>query len=59
MQEDLLFAANEVGGTQTEALVGFYTQLAEVGTAGAPKYRSISGIGSIEAITQRVFSALR
>ena len=58
-REEVVRKRLEVYHNQTEALVGFYTQLAEVGTAGAPKYRSISGIGSIEAITQRVFSALR
>ena len=44
---------------QTEALVGFYGELAKSGREGAPQYRSISGLGSIDAITARVFEALK
>ncbi|MCG5031753.1 adenylate kinase [Mesosutterella sp. OilRF-GAM-744-9] len=44
---------------QTEALVKFYSDLAASGDASAPKYRSISGLGTIEEITARVFDALK
>ena len=44
---------------QTEALVKFYGDLAASGDASAPKYRSISGLGSIEEIKNRVFEALK
>lgn len=44
---------------QTEALVGFYRGLAASGEKSAPKYRAISGIGAIDAITKRVFEALK
>ena len=44
---------------QTEALVGFYRDLATSGDKSAPKYVSISGLGSIETITARVFEALK
>lgn len=45
--------------SQTEALVGFYRGLAASGEKSAPKYRAISGIGAIDAITKRVFEALK
>lgn len=44
---------------QTEALVGFYQNLAKSGDANAPKYRSISGIGAITEIRDRIFEALK
>ena len=43
---------------QTSALVGYYSDLAASGDAGAPKYRRISGIGSVDEIKQRVSAAL-
>ena len=44
---------------QTEALVGFYQNLAKSGDATAPQYRSISGIGAITEIRDRIFEALK
>lgn len=43
---------------QTSALVGYYSNLADGGKADAPKYRRISGVGSVDEIKQRVFAAL-
>lgn len=43
---------------QTSALVGYYSDLAASGNPGAPKYRRISGVGSVDEIKQRVASAL-
>ena len=40
---------------QTRALVGYYSDRA---ASGAPKYRRISGIGSVDEIRQRVSAAL-
>jgi adenylate kinase len=40
---------------QTEPLVGYYRQKAE---QGAVKFASIDGIGSVDAITSRLFAAL-
>lgn len=45
--------------SQTEALVGFYRELAASGEKSAPKYRAISGIGAIDAVTKRVLDALK
>ena len=43
---------------QTRPLVGYYTQWAASGEAGAPKYRRIAGIGPVEEIRDRSFAAL-
>ncbi len=43
---------------QTSALVGYYSDLAASGNAEAPKYRRISGVGSVDEIKQRVSAAL-
>lgn len=57
-REEVVLKRLKVYHDQTEALVGFYEELAKSGAADAPKYRSISGLGSIDAITERVFKAL-
>ena len=44
---------------QTRPLVDYYSKWAEQGDARAPKYRKISGIGSVEEISARVFAALK
>lgn len=43
---------------QTSALVGYYADLAASGSSDAPKYRRISGVGSVDEIKQRVSAAL-
>ncbi|MFZ9162363.1 MAG: nucleoside monophosphate kinase, partial [Burkholderiaceae bacterium] len=48
----------EVYHAQTRPLVDFYSQWAVSGDASAPKMTSISGVGSVEEITQRVMKAL-
>lgn len=58
-REEVVLKRLEVYHNQTEALVGFYTKLAESGAPNAPQYRSISGLGSIDEITSRVFEALK
>ncbi len=44
---------------QTRPLVDYYSKWAEQGDARAPEYRKISGIGSVEEISARVFAALK
>ncbi|MBC7710246.1 MAG: adenylate kinase [Rhizobacter sp.] len=44
---------------QTEVLLGYYADLAKSGAPGVPQYRSVVGIGNVEAITASVFAALR
>jgi len=48
----------DVYAQQTRPLVDYYRQWAEKDPAHAPKYRTISGLGTVEEITQRVFAAL-
>jgi adenylate kinase len=43
---------------QTRPLVEFYGRWGASGSAGAPKYRKISGQGSVEAIRDRAIGAL-
>ena len=49
----------EVYQQQTRPLVGYYSKWAAQGDARAPKYRKISGVGSVADIRERVFAALK
>ena len=49
----------DVYESQTRPLVGYYGKWAETGTTGAPSYRKISGVGTVEEISARVFGALK
>jgi adenylate kinase len=44
---------------QTEPLVAYYRQWAASGDARAPNYRSVDGMGSVDAIKDAVLAALR
>jgi adenylate kinase len=48
----------DVYHAQTEPLVAYYRQWAESGDQRAPKYRSVDGMGSVDAIKDAVFAAL-
>jgi adenylate kinase len=43
---------------QTQPLVEYYAAWARTGDAAAPRYRKISGTGSVDDITQRALEAL-
>lgn len=43
---------------QTEPLIGYYTDWANSGEPGSPKYHKIAGVGSVEDIRDSIFSAL-
>jgi len=43
---------------QTEPLIGYYTDWANSGEAGAPRYHKIKGIGGVEDIRDAIFNAL-
>ena len=49
----------EVYQAQTRPLVEFYGRWASAGSAGAPRYRKISGQGTVEDIRTRAIAALR
>ncbi|QBK05118.1 adenylate kinase [Hylemonella gracilis] len=48
----------DVYSAQTRPLVDYYSQWAAKDPAAAPKYRKISGLGSVDEITQRALQAL-
>ena len=48
----------EVYSAQTRPLVAYYSNWAKNDPAAAPAYRAISGVGSVEDITQRALKAL-
>jgi adenylate kinase len=48
----------DVYSAQTRPLVQYYSEWAEKEPGVAPKYRAISGMGDVDAITARVFEAL-
>jgi len=48
----------EVYSAQTRPLVDYYSNWAKAEPAVAPRYRAISGSGSVDEITERAFAAL-
>ena len=48
----------DVYSSQTRPLVDYYGNWAKQDAATAPKYRAISGMGTVEEITQRAIAAL-
>ena len=44
---------------QTRPLIDYYSKWAAEGHPRAPKYRKISGVGSVAEIRERIFSALK
>jgi adenylate kinase len=38
--------------------VEYYSRLASAGEAGAPRYRKISGVGTVDEVRARAFAAL-
>jgi len=57
-REEIVRKRLEVYHTQTRPLVDYYSQWAATGAAGAPRYRAISGVGSVDEIQDRVLEAL-
>ena len=57
-QEETVKKRLEVYSAQTRPLVDYYSAWAKADPAAAPKYRAISGTGSVEDITARAFAAL-
>lgn len=49
----------DVYQAQTRPLVDYYSSWAERGEAGAPKYRRIEGVGSVDQITGKALAALQ
>ena len=57
-QEDTVRKRLDVYSAQTRPLVDYYANWAKADTADAPKYRAISGVGSVDDIKARAFAAL-
>ncbi len=57
-QEETVRKRLEVYHGQTRALVAYYSDWARSGQPGAPRYRQIRGVGSVDEIRQRAFDAL-
>jgi adenylate kinase len=57
-QEETVKKRLEVYNAQTRPLVDYYSSWARAEPAAAPKYRAISGTGSVDDITARAFEAL-
>lgn len=57
-REEVVRKRLEVYHAQTRVLVDYYSHWAASGDAAAPKYRQVSGVGSVEEIRARVFAAL-
>lgn len=56
--EDTVKKRLEVYTTQTRPLVDYYANWAKTGDTDAPRYRAISGTGSVDEIKARAFEAL-
>lgn len=57
-QEETVKKRLDVYSAQTRPLVAYYSEWAQKEPQSAPKYRAISGMGDVEAITARVMDAL-
>jgi adenylate kinase len=57
-QEETVKKRLQVYSDQTRPLVDYYSNWAKADAASAPRYRAISGTGSVEDITARAFAAL-
>jgi len=58
-REEIMRKRLEVYHTQTRPLVDYYSSWASAASAGAPRYRAISGVGSVDDIQNRVLVALK
>jgi adenylate kinase len=57
-QEETVKKRLDVYSAQTRPLVDYYSGWAKADAVTAPKYRAISGTGSVEEIKERAFQAL-
>ncbi|HYF20131.1 MAG TPA: adenylate kinase [Ramlibacter sp.] len=58
-KEETVMKRLQVYASQTRPLVDYYASWAKAAPAAAPRYRSISGVGSVEEITARALQALQ
>lgn len=58
-REEVIRKRLEVYHAQTKQLVGYYSDWANSGISGAPKYAKVAGIGDMETIKNNIFAALK
>ena len=58
-KEDVIKKRLDVYHDQTEQLIGYYSDWANSGTGGAPKYVKVAGVGDMETIKSDIFAALK
>jgi len=58
-KEETVMKRLEVYHSQTKPLVDYYSTWAASGKPGAPKHVRIAGVGSVDAIRDQVFAALK
>jgi len=58
-QENTVRKRLEVYHSQTKPLVAYYSRWAKSGVPGAPKYMQVAGVGSMESIRDRIYTALK
>lgn len=58
-KEETVMKRLSVYHSQTKPLVDFYSKWAASGAAGAPKYRKVSGVGSLDSIRDALLAALK
>ena len=56
--EDTVKKRLDIYHAQTEPLVKYYSDWAARGEPGAPRYVKVAGVGSVESIRDKIFSAL-
>jgi adenylate kinase len=57
-KEEVVRKRLEIYHAQTSVLIAYYADWAAAGDVGAPRYRKVAGVGTVEEIRQRVFDAL-
>ncbi|TFZ04764.1 adenylate kinase [Ramlibacter rhizophilus] len=58
-KEETVMKRLDVYASQTRPLVDYYSSWAKADPGNAPKYRAISGMGTVEEITARALAALQ
>jgi adenylate kinase len=58
-REDTVKKRLEVYHSQTKPLVAYYSNWAKSGVPGAPKYKKVAGVGSMESIRDQIFASLK
>jgi len=58
-KEEVIKKRLDVYHDQTEQLIGYYSDWANRGAGGAPKYVKVAGVGDMETIKNNIFTALK